>query len=394
MMRVLINAASANMGGAVTYLRNVLHWLPRVAPDDRFIVYVPGKTREKLVQAGLADGPQVQLEPYPHADTGGARRLYFDQVEMRALLRKHQADVLFSSTGFGTFVSPCPQVLLVRNLAYFDQAFHARYRTLGRSLRKNTIRRWHSLLSIKRAEVVLFPTQAMQGAVAAYGTLNGRRTEVIHYGFDHEAFSAQRRDASTVAHEMHRWKDEGYHILLNVSTFAVQKNYETLIAALPHLADKGLKVKLFTTLARENTTDKAEYDALMNRATDLGVREDILELGYVPYQQLGTLYQAADLYVFPSFSESFGHSMVEAMASGLPVVAAGTAVNREVCEEAGAYFQTFDPVDCANTIGHVLRNREARARLAETSMARAQHFSWRRYAEQLTDVFHHALQTR
>lgn len=394
MMRVLINAASANMGGAVTYLRNVLQWFPRVAPEDRLIVYVPGQTREKLVKAGVANVPQVQLETYPYVDTGGAKRLYFDQVRIRELLRKHQADILFSSTGFGTFSSPCPQVLLVRNLAYFDQDFHDRYRALGRSLRKNTIRRWHSLLSVKRAEVVLFPTMAMQEKVEQYVSLKGRHAEVIHYGFDHDAFSKRRSTASDVTQKVCRWKDEGYQILLNVSTFAVQKNYETLIEALPHLAERGLKVKLFMTLARENTTDKAEYDTLMDRVVELGVRDAVVELGYVPYDQLGALYQAADLYVFPSFSESFGHTMVEAMACGLPVVAAGTAVNREVCEEAGAYFDTFDPLDCANTIDYVLNHQEARARLSETSTARAQHFSWRHYAEQLRDVFHQASQTR
>ena len=49
-MKVLINAASAKMGGAVTYLKNLLLWLPRVAPQHRFTVYAPGGTLEEKNQ--------------------------------------------------------------------------------------------------------------------------------------------------------------------------------------------------------------------------------------------------------------------------------------------------------------------------------------------------------
>ena len=49
-MRILINAASAHMGGAVTYLRNVLHWLPVIAPEHHVVVYVPEATATRMAQ--------------------------------------------------------------------------------------------------------------------------------------------------------------------------------------------------------------------------------------------------------------------------------------------------------------------------------------------------------
>jgi len=388
-MHVLINAASANMGGAVTYLQNVLRWLPRVAPEDNFTVFVPRETIGKLADTGEARN--VDIRAYPYENTGGKERFYFDQVLLPRLVRSSKVDVLFSSTGFGTYVSPCPQVLLVRNLAYFDRAFHARYRELGRSLRRNTFRRWLSIVSIKTADVVLFPTRGMQEMVEGYVSLGGRRAEAIHYGFDHEAFSARNGNESELCKQIEGWKSQGYNILLNVSTFAVQKNYETLVEALPHVKATGCKVKVLLTISREKTTDKAEYDALMRRAADLGVDGDLVEVGYVPYQQLGALYRSADLYVFPSFSESFGHSLVEAMASGLPVVAAGSPVNREVAGDAGIYFDSFDPVHCASKIVDVISSPQRRHQLREASLNRAKHFSWESYATKLVGVFREAV---
>lgn len=383
-MRVFINAASAHMGGAVTYLQNVLGWLPEVAPHDEFIVCVPKATRDQLpVQEGIT------VQPYPYPSTQGLQRLYFDQVIIPQMANQEGVDVLFSSTGFGTFWSPCPQVLLIRNMAYFDPQFQAKYQQLGRSLVKNMLRRWHSLLSIRRADAVLFPTMAMRRVVGNYQELERIKTQVIHYGFDADRF-AGNGTTSEAARRAQYLSEEGSALLLNVSTYAVHKNFETLIEALPYVLVNNPSLKLLTTTSRERTSDKSEYDALKERAKELGADHAWVELGYVPYHELHALYQAANAYVFPSFTESFGHSMVEAMASGLPIIAAGTSVNREVCGEAGSYFDTFNPVDCAEAIGSVLDDPERRSKMAEISRERSRSFSWRKYTGELVEVLREA----
>lgn len=387
-MRVLINAVSAKMGGSATYMRNVSRWLAQIAPDDEFIIYLPAVTKDKLDRIEL--GSNLQLEYYPYSNTGGLKRLYFDQVVIPRLARKLKADVLFSSTGFGTCFKPCPEVLLIRNLAYFDKAFHQKYRELGRSLLRNSIRRWHSLLSIRWADLVLFPSNAMQTMVEEYIPLHNKSTTYIHYGFDHDAFAVQSTDQPEMIDQIAQWKKQGYAILLNVSTFSVQKNYETLAAALPSVFKAGHKVKVITTLSREITTDKAEYDALMEQLDTLEVRKHFITLGYTPYTQLHALYEAADLYIFPSFTESFGHSMVEAMASGVPVVASDTLINREVCGAVGTFFKTFDAEDCADKIIQVLINEEHRDQISNQSVARSKHFDWQDYSKQLLGVFQEA----
>lgn len=386
-MRVLVNAASANMGGAVTYLQNVLRWLPEIAQRDEFIVILPDHTRAKLVDS--ARRTNVRFLSFPFSNTGGVARLYFDQVGIPRLLRSLGADVLFSSTGFGTFARGCPEVLLVRNPVYFNADFLTTYRRLGRSLWRNTLRRWYSLWSIRRADVVLFPTEAMREMVEAFHDLEKIRSRAIHYGFDADRF-AGNGTTSEAARRAQYLSEEGSALLLNVSTYAVHKNFETLIEALPYVLVNNPSLKLLTTTSRERTSDKSEYDALKERAKELGADHAWVELGYVPYHELHALYQAANAYVFPSFTESFGHSMVEAMASGLPIIAAGTSVNREVCGEAGSYFDTFNPVDCAEAIGSVLDDPERRSKMAEISRERSRSFSWRKYTGELVEVLREA----
>lgn len=383
-MRILINSVSAHMGGAVTYLNNILQWLPRIAPGGQFIAYVPIETRAKL-QA--LEGKHIQLRTYPYASTQGAQRVYFDQVEIAQVIRKENIDVLFSATGFGTWWGGSPEVLLIRNMAYFDPQFHAKYRALERSLTKNTLRRWHSLLSAKSADAILFPTKAMQKTVASYIDLKNKNTAAIHYGFDRAHFFVEDVEEPEIVHRMRAWKAEGEQVLLGVSTYAVHKNYETLIEALPLLRKMGISFKLVTTTSRVRTSDKKEYDALQQRTRELDVDDRWVESGYVDYEQLQYLYQEADAYVFPSFTESFGHSLVEAMASGCPIVAADTKVNREVCGRAGEFFESFDSADCAQALKRVLISETRRDELGQASVARATHFSWKGYAEQLMNIF-------
>ena len=378
------------MGGALTYLKNVLRWAGEQASGDHFLVYAPPSTQEQLEETVV---PNIEVRPYPFTDTGGAARLFFDQVLIPRHVVTEDIDVLFSSTGFGTFIAPCPEVLLVRNPVYFDPAFQAKYEELGRSLWRTRARRWHSLLSIQRSDVTLFPTKAMGNMVEEHISLTEKPTEVLHYGFDEERFCSGPAE-SEWSRRMGQLKEKGWHVLLNVSTYAVHKNFETLIDALARLRERGHRVKLFTTTSRGQTSDTGEYDALRRQAGAQGIAKDWCEMGYVPYQHLHSIYQAADIYVFPSFTESFGHSLVEAMATELPVVAADMPVNREVCGMAGKFFPPFDADRCAAEVERLLQSESDRQDLAQTALERAEHFSWRQYTEGLLALLRRTVNRR
>jgi glycosyltransferase involved in cell wall biosynthesis len=102
---------------------------------------------------------------------------------------------------------------------------------------------------------------------------------------------------------------------------------------------------------------------------------------------MGALYQACDLMVYPSLCESFGFSMVEAMGHGLPIVAADTPVNREMCQAAALYYSPLDPATGAQAILDAL-DANAGARLKAAGQARMASFDWGwdRYAREFVAV--------
>jgi glycosyltransferase involved in cell wall biosynthesis len=383
-MRVFINAASSKMGGSVTYLKNLLRKIPECTSGDQFFVYVPSSTQTEL--QALA-GPNIQLCSYPYQKTGGVTRFWFDQVTVPRLIQKHDCDILFSSTGFGTFFSPCPQVLLVRNAKYFNRDLEDVYRRAGRSLGSLRVRRWMSYLSMKQATRVVFPTKALQEIVDERTGLH-RPSTIVHYGFDENGFRGGQNSAPEVVDKIRRWRQDGYTILLSVSFFAMHKNFEVLTDAVSQLISENRKVKLITTTERESTGDKEAYDRWRQDIQRKGLENVIIESGYVSHDRISHLYEASDIFLFPSVTESFGHPMVEAMSCGLPVVASDTSVNREICNGAGHFFSPFSSRDCAKSIREILQDSSARSKLSERSLDRADCFSWDRHVRKIISILH------
>ncbi len=379
-MRVLLNAASSYMGGSVTYLRNLLAELAALGTGDSFVVVLPAPTRELLAPELAAAG--VATEVYASPPGHNLRRLVFDQVEIPRLLRRTGAEVLFSAVGFGTAFRRVPEALYVRNALYFSRELEARMRALGHSTRVLRLRRLWTLASIRRAELVLVPSAAMAERLAGYTDLSRKRVEVLPFGFDRDRFFAPG-GPSPVAERMASLRKAGRPVLLSVSTYFLHKDFETLVEAVLPLRSRGLDPVLVLTIDREHTNAPALFDRLVDRIRARGLEESVWLTGHRPYAELHRIYAEADLFVFPSRLESFGHPLLEAMASGTPVLAADTAVHREVLGEAGRYYEPGSAEALAEAAAALLGDPAARSSLAEAGRDRVRAFSWRGHSERL-----------
>ncbi len=379
-MRVLLNAASSYMGGSVTYLRNLLAELAALGVGDGFVVVLPARTRELLAPDIEAAG--VETEVYRSPPGHNLKRLAFDQLGVPRLLRRTGADVLFSAVGFGTLFRRVPEALYVRNALYFSRSLEARMRALGLSTRVLRLRRRWTLACIRRSDLLLVPSAAMADRLAAYTDLSRRRVEVLPFGFDPERFLAGGA-RSPVAERMAAVRREGRPVLLSVSTYFLHKNFETLVEALPLLQRRVADPLLVLTIDREHTDAPALFDRLAARIRALGLEESVWLAGNRPYTELHRIYAEADLFVFPSLLESFGHPLLEAMASGVPVLAADTPVNREVLGGAGRFFDGCSPEALAGAAAALLGDEAARRALAGAGRERVRSFSWRAHTERL-----------
>lgn len=133
--------------------------------------------------------------------------------------------------------------------------------------------------------------------------------------------------------------------------------------------------------------DRGAGDALCAVAAEAGAPEAVVRLGTVAEDLLRTLYRCATALVYPSRYEGFGLPVLEAMASGTPVIASRAASIPEVIGGAGILLDPDDTGGWTEAIARVVNDDALRARMRADGLARAATFSWARTARVTMDVY-------
>jgi D-inositol-3-phosphate glycosyltransferase len=208
---------------------------------------------------------------------------------------------------------------------------------------------------------------------------------VIPLGVDLEQFTPGDRAAARARLNLEQWGIAGDdRLLLAVGRIEPLKGLDILIRALAQLNERPLPDG-GAVLAIIGGDDRAETDIARLRALaeDLGVADAVYFLGPRPHEALPDFYRAADVVVVPSFYESFGLVAVEAMASGVPVVASrvGGLASTVADGRTGYLIAWRCPEPFAEKIEVLLRNEQLRAALGAGAAERMRTYSWDAVAE-------------
>jgi glycosyltransferase involved in cell wall biosynthesis len=374
MIHLFINALAASAGGGLTYVRNVVPEIGRRG-DLRATLLVSSP-----LAAELPDVPNVKVLAQDLPQMG--RRFWYEQTRLPAMVRGGCADVLISAGNFALWRSPVPQILLSRNALYTSADFLRDVRLRGdyRLWLDTLLKRRLARVSIQRADCTIAPSEAFAAELRAW---TGRNVVAIHHGFDHDAFFAGTAALPDEADKKLR-ETSGCLRLLFVSHYNYYRNFETLLRALPLLNARlaPRRVKLLLT-CKLRSGDNPGADRAAGLAKHREVADMIIELGAVPYSALYHLYRQCDVYVSPAYAESFAHPLVEAMASGLPVVASDLPVHREICAEAARYVPRFAPEQLAERVAEVAAEPGLQDEMREKGLRRSRDFSWAKHVDAL-----------
>ena len=382
MMHLFLDASAASSGSGPTYVRNVVPHLMR-RTDLRVTVLVSSQFR-----AEFQDSQNVSFQEFcDESGSPGARFLRAQRL-IPSLVRRSGAEVLVSAGNLALFRSPVPQILLSGNALYTSERFF-----------QDVIKRHHYALwldtrlkaflakqSVRIAERTIAPSRSFAADLERW---TGVAALTVYHGFDPGLFF---RNGEKLPDELQsklvRRGDELR--LVFVSHYNYYRNFETLFRALPLIkkALPGRNVKLFLTCRLQPGANPGSYrpEAAAALAQSLGIRPDLVELGAVAYYLVHHVYRACDLYVSPAYVETFAHPLVEAMASGVPVVASDLPVHREICGDAAMYFSVFSPEALAGQIKTLAENPAIAEELSARGVKRSTDFSWKYHVQRLVEV--------
>jgi glycosyltransferase involved in cell wall biosynthesis len=216
-----------------------------------------------------------------------------------------------------------------------------------------------------------------EACIGEYG-LPAEKVVRIHNGYDRDVFRAYDEEELD---EVGTRYCLAKRFILSVGSIEPRKNLEGLLRAymlLPEDMRAEYRLLLVGFKGWQNARIMEMIDSLKGQVS---------YLGYVPFADLGRIYNLASLFVYPSFYEGFGLPPLEAMACGCPTITSKESSLPEVCGDAVFYIDPADVESLSHGIGKVLQDTELQEQLVAKGLLRAQVFSWEDSAVKHLELF-------
>jgi glycosyltransferase involved in cell wall biosynthesis len=231
-----------------------------------------------------------------------------------------------------------------------------------------------AFLNIAYADRIIVVSKNTKRDLLRFIDVDPRKVRIIHHGVDHELFKP--RDKLEARRRLGLPLDRP--IILNVGSEEPRKNIPTLIKAF------GILVKDIpnAVLIRVGSPTNAIKKLICSQ----GLEGKIVYLRPTD-EDLSLLYNASDVFVFPSYYEGLGLPLLEAMASGCPVIAGNRSAIPEAVGDGGILLDPFDVDGFAYWMHEVLSNEDLRIKLSEKGYRRSLNFSWEKCAGETLEVY-------
>jgi glycosyltransferase involved in cell wall biosynthesis len=234
--------------------------------------------------------------------------------------------------------------------------------------------------ALSEAAHVTTDSQEVRREVIAHFGLDPARATAIHLGVDG---AYKPRDEGQCREVLARYGLRYGDYLLSVGTLEPRKNLTTVIQAFAALPER-LRGNMPLVIAGRRGWLSGDVEGMIQRGERAGW---LRFLGFVPQTDLPMVYAGARLFVYPSRYEGFGLPVVEAMASGAPVITSSVSCLPEIAGDAAELVHPDDGDGLAATLARLLEDDVRRTELRSLGLNRAKRFSWQRCAEETVAVY-------
>jgi alpha-1,3-rhamnosyl/mannosyltransferase len=243
----------------------------------------------------------------------------------------------------------------------------------------------HAARSVARARRILVDSQFIGDEVCRHYGVPVERVVVAPLGC---AARFHPRTPAQLAAPLQALDLQSGRYLLCVGTLEPRKNLQLALHAY-ELLPTALRAQYPLVIVGMPGWRPEQLAAPLQRALATG---QVRLLGYQSDTLLAALLAGARLLLFPSLYEGFGLPVLEAMASGTPVILSHSSALPEVAGAAGTYIDPQDERACADAIQHIIDDQAEWQRRRELGLQRAKEFSWGRCAAVTASVYKQVLE--
>ena len=360
---IMLRHYEQHHGGVKVYTENLLPRLFRAdAPHQYVLLY-----QNPALRGTYVGYPRVEEVAIPVPGT-----VPWDQMAAAWAARRYALDLLVNLKFTAPLVCRAKTIFIMHGSEWFT--IPDAFQWYDRLYHKMCVP-----LYCRRADAIVAVSRKVKQDVVAFTGTPPEKIVPIYNGFDPRLFRPQEHPELT--EEVRRQYHLPEKFLLWVGQIYPPKNVERLLQAFKLIAPDIPHQLVLAGEPRWRST------AVWRLTESLGLQDRIRFTGWVPHEDLAILYHLAALFVLPSLSEGFGIPLLEAMASGCPVVTSETGSPHEVVGDAAQLVNPYDVSAIAHGMAMVLSNPALRHTMIARGLARARLFSWERCAAEMLALF-------
>jgi len=349
-------------GGVRVYTRALLKHFFMQPREHQYVLYF----NDPSLLGTYADLPQVEEVSVP-----GRAVLWWDQVALPKELRKRGVDVLFNPKYSVPLTGSYPSAWVCHGLDWYVMPWASRY--VDRLSHRHLVPRYAA-----RSSAIVAVSEVTKDHLIEFLRVPADRIATVYTGVGDEfraRLSAERLAAIRERHKLPQ------RYVLYAGAVYPPKNFRRLIQAYAKVGPE-----LGVSLVIAGGTNRFLSEDELKEPDRLGLGNWVRWAGWIDSETLPAFYQMADALLLPSLFESFGLPILEAMASGCPVVTSNCYGSKEIAGDAAVLVEPESVDSIADGIRSVLTRPELRQNLAERGVRHSASFTWERCAAQTLDV--------
>ena len=349
-------------GGVSVYTRQLLkEWAQLESPHTFVLLY-----RNPALCGMMREAPNMEEIGLPASNI-----LTWDQIAVRRAITKYRLDVLFNPKFSLPLRPPCPSVWVCHGLDWYimPEASLLRHRLAHRFL----VPRYAA-----QAKAIISVSKVTSDLIVQYLNVPPERIHTVYPGIS-AAFWRKFSEEELKA-ERARLKLPDRYVVYSGAVYP-PKNFKRLVHA---YARVGPRLGVSLVIAGGENRFLSEHEIW--EPERLGLTPWVRRLGWVDHESLAAVYAQAEALLLPSTFESVGLPMIEAMATGCPVLTSNRWGTKELAEGA-AYLVDPESVDSiADGLERLLTDTSLRQQLIDAGRERAAQFRWDITAQKILAV--------
>jgi glycosyltransferase involved in cell wall biosynthesis len=354
-----------NFSGLGNYSRNLINLLARYFPENTYKLFAPKLT-------SLYTPPDSAVVITPKSFFSRHFRSYWRLHKTSTLLLRNNIDVFHGLSHvlpFGIDKTGIPSVVTIHDLIFLRYPEY--YKKLDRKMYLSICRG-----SCRRATKIIAISHQTKADLIRFFGIDPGKIEVIYQTCDSRFFDKQSDAAKSAVRNKFNLPDK---FILCVGTIEKRKNQLAILKAVA-------KEKIDTPVVILGKP--TEYLIDLNQfIRESGISKQVIFLHNTSFEELQTIYQTAEVMIYPSFFEGFGLPVLEAQASGCPVITSNVSSLPEAGGEGALYINPSDISEIGLTLRKILSDDAIRKEMIQRGTINTSLFSDKLVAERLMELY-------